>query len=97
MRAAAALAALIVVAGCGAGPPEHEAAKRAVARMAEVDQARCTARSRIWFREGPPASVFICAVRLGDGFCDRYRVDRNGTLFRARLLERHGGCILPAG
>ena len=97
MRAAAAVAALAVLAGCGAGPPEHEAAERALARMAEADQANCTARSRIWFREGPPANVFICAVGLGDGFCDRYRVDRSGTRFRARLLERHGGCILPVG
>ena len=97
MRAAAALAAVVVVAGCGAGPPEQEAAERAVASMADADQARCTARSRIWFREGEPAHVFVCAVRLGDGFCDRYRVDRRGERFRARLLERHGGCILPVG
>jgi hypothetical protein len=97
VRAVAAVAALVAVAGCGAGPPEHEAAERAVARIAEADQARCTARSRIWFSEREPANVFICAVRLGDGFCDRYRVDRSGTRFRARLLERHGGCILPVG
>lgn len=96
MRAAAVLAALLVLAGC-APPPEQEAAERALARMAEADDARCTARSRIWFREGPPANVFICAVKHGDGFCDRYRVERSGERFRARLLERHGGCILPAG
>jgi hypothetical protein len=97
VRAAAALAALVVLAGCGAGPPEQEAAERAVARMAQADQARCTARSRIWFSEREPANVFVCAVRLGDGFCDRYRVDRSGARFHARLLERHGGCILPVG
>ena len=97
MRALAAVVALVALAGCGAGPPEHEAAERAVARIAEADQARCTARSRIWFSEREPANVFVCAVRLGDGFCDRYRVDRSGTRFRARLLERHGGCILPVG
>lgn len=97
MRAAAALAALLALAGCGAGPPEQEAAERFVARIADADQARCTARSRIWFREGEPANVFVCAVRLGDGFCDRYRVDRRGARFRASLLERHGGCILPVG
>jgi hypothetical protein len=97
VRAVAALAALVVLAGCGAGPPEQEAAERAVAQMADTDQARCTARSRIWFSEREPANVFVCAVRVGDGFCDRYRVDRAGAHFRARLLERHGGCILPVG
>jgi hypothetical protein len=97
VRVAAALVALVLVAGCGAGPPEHEAAERAVARIAEADEARCTARSRIWFSEREPANVFVCAVKLGDGFCDRYRVDRSGARFRARLLERHGGCILPVG
>lgn len=97
MRGATALVTLVVLAGCGAGPPEHEAAELAVARIAEADQARCTARSRIWFSEREPANVFVCAVKLGDGFCDRYRVDRRGAQFRARLLERHGGCILPVG
>jgi hypothetical protein len=97
VRAVAALAALVVLAGCGAGPPEQEAAERAVARIADSDQARCTARSRIWFSEREPANVFVCAVELGDGFCDRYRVDRTGARFRAVLLERHGGCILPVG
>jgi len=97
VKACAALAALVVLAGCGAGPPEQEAAERAVARMAGADAANCTARSRIWFREGPPANVFICAVEVGDGLCDRYRVDRSGARFRAAVLERHGGCILPAG
>jgi hypothetical protein len=97
VRAATPLAALIVLAGCGAGPPEQEAAERVVARVAQADQARCTARSRIWFSEREPANVFVCAVKLGDGFCDRYRVDRSGARFSARLLERHGGCILPVG
>ena len=97
MRAAAALAALGVLAGCGAGPPEQEAAERYLARTTEADRAECTARSRIWFREGEPANVFVCAVEVGDGFCDRYRVDRSGAQFSARLLERHGGCVLPVG
>jgi hypothetical protein len=97
VRVAAALAALVVVAGCGAGPPEQEAAERAAARIAKVDEARCTARARVWFRTGEPANVFVCAVKLGDGFCDRYRLDRSGARFHARLLERHGGCVLPVG
>ena len=97
MKACAPLVALVVLAGCGADPPEQKAAERAVASAARADEADCTARSRIWFREGPPAHVFICSVALGDGFCDRYRVDRRGTRFRSRVLERHGGCVLPAG
>ncbi len=97
MKAVAALAALVVLAGCGAGAPEQEAAERALARMTNTDQARCTARARVWFRDGEPASVFVCAVKVGDGFCDRYRVDRTGAQFRASVLERHGGCILPVG
>ena len=44
-----------------------------------------------------PANVFVCSVKLGDGYCDRYRVDRNGAQYRARVLERHGNCTLPAG
>ena len=97
MRAVAALAVLVVLAGCGAGPPEQEAAERYLARLTETDGAECTARSRIWFREGEPANVFVCAVQLGDGFCDRYRLDRSGVQFRASVLERHGGCVLPVG
>ena len=97
MRAAAALAALVVLAGCGAGPPEQEAAERYLARTTEADGAECTARSRIWFREGEPANVFVCAVKIGDGFCDRYRVDRSGAEFRAHVLERRTGCVLPVG
>jgi hypothetical protein len=97
VKAAAALAVL-VLAGCSnADAPEQVAAERALARMTEADEARCTTRASVWFRDGEPANVFICAVELGDGFCDRYRVDRNGLQFRATVLERHGGCVLPVG
>ncbi len=97
MKIVAALAVLVVLAGCGVDAPEQQAAERALARMAEADEARCTTRASTWFRDGEPANVFICAVELGDGFCDRYRVDRNGLQFRASVLERHGGCVLPVG
>jgi hypothetical protein len=36
-------------------------------------------------------------VRADDGFCDQYRVDRDGARFRVRLLERRGSCVLPVG
>ena len=98
MKAVALLAAVVVLAGCGAvGAPEQEAAELALARMTKTDEARCTARASVWFRDGEPANVFVCVVEVGDGLCDRYRVDRNGLQFRASVLERHGGCVLPVG
>ena len=98
MKAAAALAAVVVLAGCGVDDsPEQQAAERALARMADADEAKCTTRASVWFRDGEPANVFICAVEVGDGLCDRYRVDRNGLQFRSSVLERHGGCVLPVG
>jgi hypothetical protein len=97
VKVVAALAAVVLLAGCGAGAPEQEAAEVALARMANADEARCTARASTWFRDGEPANVFVCAVELGDGFCDRYRVDRSGAQFRASVLERRGGCVLPVG
>jgi hypothetical protein len=96
VRVLGALAAVAVLAGC-AKPPEQKGAERATARAAHAESAHCTSRSRILFREGPPANVFICAVKLGDGYCDRYRVDRRGAQYRVRVLERHGACVLPAG
>jgi hypothetical protein len=97
VRALGALAAAVLLAGCGADPPEKVGAERAVARQANAESAECTSRSRILFKEGPPANVFICAVKVGHGLCDVYRVERRGASYRARVLERHGGCTLPAG
>jgi hypothetical protein len=91
------VAAVVLLAGCGADPPEKVGAERAVARQAHAESADCTSRSRILFKEGPPANVFICAVKVGSGLCDVYRVERRGANYRARVLERHGGCTLPAG
>jgi hypothetical protein len=90
-------AAAVLVTGCGPPPPEERGAERAVARAADASTARCTSRSYRWFVDGPPAKDFICAVRAEHGFCDRYRVDRNGTRYRVRLLERDASCTLPAG
>jgi predicted homoserine dehydrogenase-like protein len=97
VKAAAALAVVVVLAGCGAGAPEQQAAELALARMTNADEARCTTRASVWFRDGEPANVFICAVAVGDGLCDRYRVDRNGLQFRASVLEQRTGCVLPVG
>jgi hypothetical protein len=89
-----ALAALSLAA-C-TGPPEQEGAERAVERRAG-NQAQCTGRSRIWFKEGPPAELMLCIVRLGDGACDRYRVDRRGERYQVTLTARNSHCQLPAG
>jgi hypothetical protein len=91
------LAAAAILAGCVADAPEQVAAEREVARVTGADGAECTARSRFWFSEGPPAEVFVCAVRVGNGLCDRYRVDRDGADFRVRVLERRASCVLPVG
>jgi hypothetical protein len=93
----AALAAIAILVGCGPGAPEQEAAEREVARAAGAAAAECTARSRFWFAEGPPAEVFVCAVHVRNGFCDRYRVDRDGARFHVRVLERRASCVLPVG
>jgi hypothetical protein len=92
----AALAAALVLAGCGPGPPEQQGAERAVAEAAHTE-ARCTSRPYRWFVDGPPANIFICVVRAEHGFCDRYRVDRRGSRYRARLIEQDGSCTLPVG
>ena len=94
MRAAA-LAALLVLAGCGSAP-EQAGAERAVERRSGGD-ARCTSRSRTWFREGPPAEVMLCVVDRAHGLCDRYRVDRDGAAYRVALVAREADCSLPAG
>jgi hypothetical protein len=90
-------ATVVVVTACGPGAPEQEAAAREVARAADADRVECTGRSRFWFAEGPPAEDFICAAHVSAGVCDRYRVDREGSRFRVRLLERQASCVLPVG
>ena len=53
---------------------------------------KCTPSARLFFAQGPKASVFICLVRVGGGVCDRYLV-QNGSV---RLQRREADCILPA-
>jgi hypothetical protein len=81
--------------GC-AGAPEQEAAERAVERRAG-HEAQCTGRSRIWFKDGPPAELMLCIVRREGGVCDRYRVDRRGESYRVTLTARNAHCQIPAG
>jgi hypothetical protein len=87
--------AVLALAACGEAP-EESGAERAVERRAGAE-AECTSRSRVWFREGPPAKVLLCVARRGDGRCSRYRVDRDGSRYRVSLLAREGDCTLPPG
>lgn len=97
MKRLLALATVLVLAGCGQAP-EQRGAERAVTRSAaRGDDARCTSRSRIWFKEGPPARVFLCTLRLEHGLCDRYRVERRGRRYAVRLVASSTDCALPAG
>jgi hypothetical protein len=93
---AAAAALALVLAGC-TGPPEQEAAERAVRDTGAGGEVRCTANARVWFREGPPADFFLCTRRSRHGLCDRFRVDRSGDSYTATLLARDGDCALPVG
>ena len=94
MRSAAAVV-VAVLAGCGT-TPEQSGAERAVASRAGAD-ARCTSRSQVWFREGPPAEVFVCVAEREHGLCDRYRVDRTRARYRVTVLARASDCALPVG
>ena len=88
--------AVLALAAC-AGAPEEEGAERAVARESQTERVECTGRSRIWFREGPPAEVLLCIARREDGRCDRYRVERRRAQYRVLLLARGDHCSLPPG
>ena len=97
MRPAALAALVLALAGC-ARAPESEAAQRAVERRAGDARVSCTDRSVRWFREGPPAEVFLCVARRDHGHCDRYLVERDGNRFAVRRTEADTvDCGLPAG
>jgi hypothetical protein len=98
VRVAALAALTLALTGC-VQAPESEAAARAVERDARgARSVSCTDRSVRWFREGPPAEVFLCVARRDHGHCDRYVVERDGEQFAARVTERDTvDCALPAG
>jgi hypothetical protein len=94
-RRLVALAALVLlVAGCAESAGQH-AARLAVQKAAEAagrpGHTNCTRNPRLFFAEGPTATVFICLVKVGGGVCDRYIV-RKGSV---RLQRREADCILP--
>jgi hypothetical protein len=98
MRPVRAAAALIAGAGvltaCAEEPGQH-AARLAVERVAErsgrTGETNCTPSARLFFAQGPTASVFICLVKVGGGSCDRYIVRKEVV----RLQLREADCILP--
>jgi hypothetical protein len=93
------LIAATVTAGCAEAPEQHDA-RLAVERTADRAQrsgtTRCTSNPRLFFTEGPTASIFVCTVKVAGGVCDRYLVHRSGREYDVRLRERGGDCILPA-
>lgn len=93
------LAAGALAAGCAEAPEQHaarQAVERASERVGRTGETHCTPNPRLFFAEGPTASVFVCAVRTGGAVCDRYLVRHRGGSYAVRLQERDGDCILPA-
>jgi hypothetical protein len=95
VRAAAALVAgAAVLTACAEEPGQH-AARLAVEHRAERSgrggETHCTPSARLFFAQGPKASVFICLVKVGGGSCDRYIVREDVV----RLQLREADCILP--
>ena len=93
--AALAVGALLLTA-CAEAPAQH-AARLKVEQVAEQagrgGDTKCTANPRVFFAEGPAASVFVCLVNVGGGSCDRYLVKRGDV----QLQTRKADCILPGG
>jgi hypothetical protein len=95
VRAVCALAAgAAVLTGCAESPGQHAArlkVEQAAERAGRTGDTKCTPNPRLFFAEGPTATVFICLVKAGGGSCDRYIV-KKGVV---RLQRREADCILP--
>jgi hypothetical protein len=95
VRGGAALVALALLAAGCAEASDRSAARAAVGRAASpTGEVSCTGGQTGFFGGGPPATVFVCAVRV-DGSCDRYRARRRDGVFTVRLQARHTDCTLP--
>jgi hypothetical protein len=94
--ACALVAGTALVTACAEAPAQH-AARLKVEQVAEeagrAGDTKCTANPRVFFAEGPAASVFVCLVKVGGGSCDRYLVERGNV----QLQTRKADCILPGG
>jgi hypothetical protein len=98
MRRARAVCALVAGAAfltaCAESSGQHAArlkVEAAAERAGRTGDTKCTPNPRLFFAQGPDASVFICLVKVGGGSCDRYIV-RKGVV---RLQLREADCILP--
>ena len=100
MRIVRHLTALVVLAAvltaCAETPAQHAARMKVEAASAHAGRAgdtHCTSNPRVFFAEGPAATVFICLVKVGGGQCDRYVVHQGNLRMQARDVD----CILPGG
>lgn len=86
--------AALAAAGCAETPDQHRA-RLAVERTSHhAGDTRCTGNPKLFFTEGPSASVFVCLVRTG-ATCDRYLVRQRGRGFIVRLQRRAADCTFP--
>ena len=95
VKAGCALVAVVaILTGCAEAPAQHAArlkVEQAAERSGRSGDTHCTPNPRLFFAQGPKASVFICLVKVGGGVCDRYFVDKGAV----RLQRREADCILP--
>jgi len=98
MRRARAVCALVagvaLVTACAEAPAQHTArleVERAAQEAGRPGDTKCTSNPRLFFAQGPNASVFICLVKVGGGVCDRYIVRKEVV----ELQLREADCILP--
>ncbi len=100
-----AVAAVVVLAGCGSEDPQQEAAREEVQAHVralggesgyDVERVHCTDAASSWLRD-VETDVFICAVGLESGGCDWFAVDvdRERRSVDVRLEARDAGCTLP--
>jgi len=102
IAAVAVIVFVLVTSGCSAIEDHDQArARRAVEDAVATnnrypgERIHCTRTPRVWLVERK-ASVFLCVVPLGTGYCDTYVV-RFGDGFRktVRLQRRKADCTLP--
>jgi hypothetical protein len=100
-----AVAAVVVLAGCGTEDPQQEAAREEVQAHVralgaesgyDAERVHCTDAASEYFRE-LETDVFICAVGLESGNCDWFavHVDRDRRSVDVRLDAEDAGCTLP--
>ena len=98
MRPARAVCALVaataVLTACAESAGQHTArlkVEQAAERAGRSGDTKCTPNPRLFFAQGPTATVFVCLVKVGGGTCDRYIVKKG----EVHLQLREADCILP--